>query len=491
MSYFATVINVMIASPGDVQKEREIIQDVIHKWNAANTKTLKLVLMPITWELSAFPEMGDRAQAILNKQLGDCDLLVAVFHSRLGTPTGNSQSGTVEEINRHIQAKKAVMIYFSGADIPPEHIESDQWTALQEFKKTCQKRGLYNEYRSIEDFRGIFSHQLTQQINSNFLHLAPKESKGLSQVIEDPTPQLSDEAYTLIIATANSTNGQFLRKPHINRNIIMTTDRGLIVETKDHRETAQWDAAIEELESRDLIRAQSDKRVAFKITDKGNKFVGKLNNKQQPQLSNEARSLLVEAAQDPQGKITFTHDMREGTQIKTNNKDFIKTGDSRDKAKWTAALEELLESKLIEDAGGKGEVFRLTNAGYNLANQLIQDNNLLSQSGKKQEPQLSDGARILLIEASNDTHGIIQCNERDGIAIVDTNNKLLTDTKNQKSAVQSSAKLQVSINELLKLGLIEIYFNDKNVKTYRVTSAGYELADKLAKNNEAEAGQAK
>lgn len=80
MTYQATVINVMIASPGDVATERQNIKDVVHDWNVVHGQDRRLVLMPLGWESHASPRMGGRAQAIINEQvLENCDLLVAVF----------------------------------------------------------------------------------------------------------------------------------------------------------------------------------------------------------------------------------------------------------------------------------------------------------------------------------------------------------------------------------------------------------------------------
>jgi hypothetical protein len=118
MPYTATVFNVMIASPGDVAVERQLAREVVHNWNAIHGESRKMVLMPTGWETHSHPSMEDRAQGVLNKQiLVQADLLVAIFWARLGTPTGEAVSGSVEEIERHVKAGKPAMIYFSSAPI--------------------------------------------------------------------------------------------------------------------------------------------------------------------------------------------------------------------------------------------------------------------------------------------------------------------------------------------------------------------------------------
>ena len=61
------------------------------------------MLEPVGWETHSVPELGDRPQAIINRQiLRESDLLIAVFWTRIGTATGAHPSGTVEEIEEHL-----------------------------------------------------------------------------------------------------------------------------------------------------------------------------------------------------------------------------------------------------------------------------------------------------------------------------------------------------------------------------------------------------
>ena len=67
MAYTATVIPVMIASPGDVAEERQVIREMIHEWNDINSARSKVMLTPIGWETHTSPELGVREGA--NKQV--------------------------------------------------------------------------------------------------------------------------------------------------------------------------------------------------------------------------------------------------------------------------------------------------------------------------------------------------------------------------------------------------------------------------------------
>ena len=160
----------MIGSPSDVKTERDVARQVIYTWNAVHSESRKIILWPIDSEFDTFPELGERPQGIINRQgLQKSDLLVAIFWTRLGTPTGQAISGTVEEIEEHVKAGKEVMLYFSQAHLDPANVDWQQHQALKEFQEESKRRGLVQTFRDAEDFRGKFSNQLARKINQDRL----------------------------------------------------------------------------------------------------------------------------------------------------------------------------------------------------------------------------------------------------------------------------------------------------------------------------------
>src|ERR1700722_16239806 len=106
MSFVAKVFRILVASPGDVGEERNVIPEITNEWNAVNASGAEVVLMPVKWETHSAPLLGGRPQAIINEQLvKDCDMLVGVFWTRIGTNTGVSVSGTAEEIEQFVELK--------------------------------------------------------------------------------------------------------------------------------------------------------------------------------------------------------------------------------------------------------------------------------------------------------------------------------------------------------------------------------------------------
>lgn len=184
MSYDAKVCRVLFASPRDLSRERAAFPEVIQAWNATHSANARVVLLPLLWEIDVVPEMGDRPQAIINRQIvDDCDILVGAFWRRLGTPTGIAESGTVEEIEEVIQSGKPVMLYFSSRPVAPDKIDVDQYTRLREFKKKIAKRGVTDRYESVTQFREKLMRHLSAAVT---------RVRSSSQLWELPQPDAVD-----------------------------------------------------------------------------------------------------------------------------------------------------------------------------------------------------------------------------------------------------------------------------------------------------------
>lgn len=276
MSYTATVVTVMIASPSDVQKERDAIRQLIHEWNDLHSKTEAIVLLPLGWETHAAPTMGDRPQALINKQvLADADLLVAVFWTRLGSPTGKAASGTVEEIEEHISAGKPAMLYFSNADVPRAQIDHEQDKALDEFKQSCRPRGLVEEYRDLPDFKEKFRSHLTRTVRTNFSAPAsPAPSSYDDDENDDVVPTLSPDAAKLLVDA--SQKGRVLIAKWMGGQTIQVSDE-VYVEGNNRRVIARWEKAIDDLVNDGFLERESESLI--NVTHAGYELADKLVSK--------------------------------------------------------------------------------------------------------------------------------------------------------------------------------------------------------------------
>jgi hypothetical protein len=181
------IFRILVASPSDCYQERKAVPEIIYSWNAANSLRSAAILEPVLWETHATPAMGDRPQALINKQLvQQCDVLIGVFWTRLGTYTGVAESGTVEEIEEFRKDGKPVLLYFSSVPVVPESIDHGQYQKLIAYKKTLQDQGIVFSYDSVGAFREVLQRNLASTIPDLLAaHGKPSDPS--------PTPEERDE----------------------------------------------------------------------------------------------------------------------------------------------------------------------------------------------------------------------------------------------------------------------------------------------------------
>lgn len=178
MSFPATVLRVLVASPSDVPDARDAVEDALHSWNRLHATTRNVVLLPWRWETNSVPLLGSHPQEIINAQGVDgADIVVALFGSRLGSPTPDAVSGTVEEIERAVNSGKPVHLYFSRAPLPHD-VDTAQLEGLRSFRNEIKERGLLGEFDDIR--------QLENQIWSAVEHDLAKIDLSVAAVRHEP-----------------------------------------------------------------------------------------------------------------------------------------------------------------------------------------------------------------------------------------------------------------------------------------------------------------
>jgi len=171
---------VLVASPTDCDAERKLIPEVVHYWNAVHSRETGAILEPVLWETHSTPEMGDRPQGIINRQLGDIsDLLIGTFWTRLGTKTGAAESGTAEEIEEFRKAGKPVLLYFSQQPAVLATVDQQQLQGLLDYKNRLASEGLFSTYASLSELRTDLYRHLSAKIAT--LHKGPAPSTDPSE----------------------------------------------------------------------------------------------------------------------------------------------------------------------------------------------------------------------------------------------------------------------------------------------------------------------
>lgn len=182
----------LLISPSDVASERDALTQMVRTWNAHIGKGLGARVELVRWESHSVPDLSAPAQDVINRDLLDeCDFGIAVFWSKLGTPTKEHASGSVEEITRLLQRGARVMVYFSERDIPKSQLNLDQLARLEQVRKQFQSEGLLSGYTEISEL----CTQVNLHLTSLVIQLLAKDT-GSTELIPSsgtltaPTPDV-------------------------------------------------------------------------------------------------------------------------------------------------------------------------------------------------------------------------------------------------------------------------------------------------------------
>lgn len=166
------VLSVFVASPSDLDPERNTLEEIIDELNRTWTRSIGIRLELIRWESYAYPAIGEDAQEVINRQIPkDYDIFVGMMWGRYGTPSERAGSGTEEEFRAALARYQGdplavrIMFYFKNEPIPPASIDPIELQKIHEFRVSLGDEGaLYWLFDSREAFESLIRIHLSRQI---------------------------------------------------------------------------------------------------------------------------------------------------------------------------------------------------------------------------------------------------------------------------------------------------------------------------------------
>jgi HEAT repeat protein len=192
------IMRIVVASPGDVQAERDTVPTVIDELNRGMAAERDLRLELYRWEADAYPGFHPAGpQGLIDPilRIEDCDILIGIFWKRFGTPTTDAQSGTEHEILCAFEAwrrnrRPQIMVYFNQQEYKlKSKEETDQQEQVLNFKRRFPKEGLWWEYNGETQFERLVRIHLTQFIRDQF----PRQVGAEAGAAQDAEGRSADE----------------------------------------------------------------------------------------------------------------------------------------------------------------------------------------------------------------------------------------------------------------------------------------------------------
>lgn len=165
----ARVYNVMIGCPSDITEEVKVVEDVIENWNRLHSQREGIVMLPLYWKYSSYPTAGVRPQESIDEQVvSKSDLLITIFGTRIGSPTGDELSGTIEEINLHVKTGRPVMVFFKNS-VDLRQINIEQLSKLNQYRTDNHNRVYWVDFGGSDEFKELVRDKLQLFINDKWV----------------------------------------------------------------------------------------------------------------------------------------------------------------------------------------------------------------------------------------------------------------------------------------------------------------------------------
>lgn len=185
-------VKLAFCAPEDVTKELKIARTIVDEWNVNHGENQGVFVKLLNWKSDARPGIG-RPQEVINQDIIDeADILVGIFWTRFGSPTGIAESGTEEEIRRAIKANKKVLVYFSTRPTGFA-VLADQIAKIERFKLEFGDQGLYWRYGSLETFTSDLRRHLAKYLNE-----WPKNQTATRRTSKRKISQVGDKNFAQI-----------------------------------------------------------------------------------------------------------------------------------------------------------------------------------------------------------------------------------------------------------------------------------------------------
>jgi len=248
-------IKIFLASPSDVKKERSYVVEVINEIN--RTIASKGVILEVVSSEHTFPGYGQDGQSVLNKQIGamkEYDIFLGIMWSRAGTATPRAESGTIEEFQRAVRAKKnhnkpEIWFYFRKLEAHLETTEKlQQAQKVVAFKKKVQPKALIRDYNNPSHFRDLFRENLSRWLNERTNKTSRPRISAASQKKKSPiartnSPSPTTEEGKQKKVSSTSTAADTKRKPRsisITKKPSSTGSRSTVRTVKSISSSGAW-----------------------------------------------------------------------------------------------------------------------------------------------------------------------------------------------------------------------------------------------------------
>src|SRR5262249_18876117 len=169
------------------------VATIFEEVNRDTAGPARLHLELTRWETDSYPGFHPEGpQGLIDPLLdiGGCDLVIAIFWSKMGTPTPSGQTGTEREFTTALESFKRhqrpqIMVYFCDRPVPPD-ANVEQLARVKRFRASVEDaKGLYWPYTTVQDFERTVAANLRNYLRQQIKTIWAKEAVELRHMDEE------------------------------------------------------------------------------------------------------------------------------------------------------------------------------------------------------------------------------------------------------------------------------------------------------------------
>jgi tetratricopeptide (TPR) repeat protein len=210
---------IFIATPAGLDEARKAFRRVTEEYNESDAMRRGVMFLPIGWEVT-LGGVG-RPQALINKDLKECDFLILVLWDRWGSPTGDAEgtftSGTEEEYAVAMECftspdfpMKEVVVFFKAVDERKLSDPGEQLKKVLIFREKLEREKtlLFHTYDELSIFESRLRSHLARWVRDH------EDRSAKDEVPSDSSPpqidQIRDEPEVVSIETSGPSGSNTL-----------------------------------------------------------------------------------------------------------------------------------------------------------------------------------------------------------------------------------------------------------------------------------------